>query len=129
MSDHDIELVRAQEDAPLTISRAELERRLQEMVVETLTARDEFMWEPFFRLRRIANEMKRLQTVPEKEKWEVFYQRFGCMRCKTQERTHTGNGFCSDCYKWALRTLKSIVQETSANNQASATPIHLRDVR
>jgi hypothetical protein len=92
-------------------SRAEIEKYAQYRIAELLAARDEFVFEPFFRLRRIANEMFRIQTVPERRKWQVFYERFGCLHCQTTELAHTGNGLCSDCYKWVSANLKKIVRE------------------
>jgi hypothetical protein len=91
--------------------KSELDRYIQHKVAEIIAARDEFAFEPFFRLRRIANEMLRIQTIPERRKWQVFYQRNACMRCKSAARPHIGNGLCTECYPWVLRELNKIIRE------------------
>jgi hypothetical protein len=93
------------------VQRAELDRLVQEKVAEILHARDEFMFEPFFRSRQIANELRRLQTVPEQNKWQVYFQRFGCLICQTTERIHVGNGMCDRCYPNTYQRLKQILGE------------------
>jgi hypothetical protein len=99
------------EIARLPVQRAELDRLVQEKVAEILHARDEFMFEPFFRSRQIAYELKRLQTVTEQNKWQVYFQRFGCLRCGTRERIHVGAGCCDRCYPETYNRLKQIVGE------------------
>jgi len=99
------------EIARMPVERAELNRLVEQRVAEILHARDEFMFEPFFRSRQIACELKRLQTVKEQEKWQVYYQRFGCLRCDTTERIHVGNGMCDRCYPNTYGRLKQILGE------------------
>ncbi len=99
------------EIARMPVQRAELERLVEQRVAEILHARDEFMWEPFFRSRQIAYELKRLQTVSEQKKWQIYYERFGCLRCDTTERIHVGNGCCDRCYPNTFQRLKQIVGE------------------
>ena len=50
---------------------------VQEKVAEIMADRDAFVFEPFFRSRQIAYELKRLQTMPERQKWSVH---FGTLR-------------------------------------------------
>src|SRR5215471_1680330 len=97
--------------ARMPVERAELDRLVKQRVAEILHARDEFMFEPFFRSRQIAYELKRLQTVKEQEKWQVYYQRFGCLRCDTTERIHVGNGMCDRCYPNTYQRLKQTLGE------------------
>jgi hypothetical protein len=91
--------------------RAELDRLVQQKVAEILTARDEFVFEPFFRSRQVAYELKRLQTVAEQQKYTVYFERFGCLICQTQERPHGGNGMCVNCYNRTFQRLKQIIGE------------------
>ena len=114
------------EIAQLPVQRAELDRLVQQKVAEILHARDEFMWEPFFRSRKIAYELKRLQTVSEQRKWSVYYQRFGCFRCETMERVHVGNGCRDRCYANALARLKQIVGELVKEETAQPARGRLR---
>lgn len=92
----------------LPVKRSDLDRLVQEKVAEILHAREEFAFEPWFRSRQIAYELKRLQTVSEQQTWTIYYNRFGCLVCQTQMRAHGGRGFCSQCYAATQNRLKQI---------------------
>ncbi len=118
MKKHEVEVLPSpQEILRAPAQRAELLKLVEQQVAEVLASRDEFVFEPFFRSRRIAYELRRLQTVPEQRKWHVFYERHGCLRCHTSERIHTGNGFCANCYPWVHRALKQIIRELMEKGQ------------
>lgn len=93
------------------VQRAELDRLVQKKVAEILHARDEFIFEPFFRSRQIAYELKRLQNVPEQRKWTIYFQRFGCLVCESMDRIHVGNGMCDRCHANTSSRLKQILGE------------------
>jgi hypothetical protein len=71
------------------IDKAEIERLVKEQVGEIMAERDALVFEPFFRSRQVAYELKRLQSVPEQEKFSISYERYGCIDCKTFDRPHT----------------------------------------
>src|SRR5579859_3970363 len=96
------------EISQLPVKRSDLDRLVQEKVAEILAARDEFMFEPWFRSRQVAYELKRIQTVSEQQTWTIYYGRFGCTVCQTQMRTHGGRGFCSQCYALIQGRLKQV---------------------
>ncbi|HTB91343.1 MAG TPA: hypothetical protein VK728_00845 [Candidatus Sulfotelmatobacter sp.] len=109
-SPHDIQ------QAP--VLRAELERLVQLKVAEIMAERDALVFEPFFRSRQVAYELKRLQTVPEQEKFSVSYERYGCIDCKTHDVPHGGNGLCHNCrVKW-FRRLTQIIGEGMKGERA-----------
>jgi len=93
------------------IDKAELGRLVQEKVAEIMADRDAFVFEPFFQSRQIAFELKRLQRVPEQEKFAVSFERYGCMICETRERIHGGHGICVTCNAKWFRRLTQIVAE------------------
>lgn len=93
------------------VERAELERMVKEQVAQVMAARDAFIFEPFFRSRKIAYELKRIQTVDEQRKFRVYYERYGCMICETREHIHVGNGMCGRCYNRTFTRLTQIVAE------------------
>lgn len=93
------------------IDKAELDRLVQEKVAEIMAERDAFAFEPFFRSRQIAYELKRLQTIPEQRKWTVYFDRHGCLICQTRKLIHIGNGMCGNCYPRIFRVLKQIIAE------------------
>jgi hypothetical protein len=90
---------------------ATLNRLVQQKVAEIMAERDVIVFEPFFRSRQIAYELKRLQSVPEQRKWTVFFDRYGCLICETRKRIHMGNGMCDRCYPRIFNTLKQIIRE------------------
>src|ERR1700732_907095 len=94
-----------------TMDEATLQKLVQQKVAEILAARDDFIFEPFFRSRQVTFEIRRLQTVPEIKKWAVFYQRHGCLRCGKSERPHASCGVCSACRTWVHKELLGIVRE------------------
>jgi hypothetical protein len=88
-----------------------LDALVQQRVAEILAARDEFIFEPFFRSRQVAYELRRLQTVPERKKWSVYFERYGCLYCQRQDQPHGTNGFCGACHCRVTQRLKEIVSE------------------
>ena len=124
---HEIEILPSPAEIARTpVQRAELDGLVEQRVAEILHARDEFMWEPFFRSRKIAYELKRLQTVSEQRKWSVYYQRFGCLRCETTDRVHVGNGCCDRCYPNTFQRLRQIVGELVKEETAQPARGRLR---
>jgi hypothetical protein len=88
-----------------------LNRLVQQKVAEIMAERDALVFEPFFRSRQVAYELKRLQTVPEQRKWTVYFERYGCLICETRERIHVGCGMCTLCHARTFQTLKQIIRE------------------
>jgi hypothetical protein len=91
----------------------ELVRQMVQREVQKLTAdREAFVFEPFFRSKRVTDEIRRLQTMPELHKWSHYYQEFGCIaRCGVETRIHTGLGFCEVCHSETYRRLKSVMRK------------------
>jgi len=88
-----------------------LDALVQQRIAEALAARDEFIFEPFFRSRQVAHEIRRLQTVPERKKWAIFFERHGCLACHKHDQSHASNGFCTTCHLRVFQQLKKIVTE------------------
>jgi hypothetical protein len=85
-----------------------LDLLVQQKVAEVLAARDEFIFEPWFRTRQVAYEIRRLQTVPERTRWSRYFERHGCISCHKQSQPHASIGFCSPCYNRVFQQLKKI---------------------
>jgi uncharacterized Fe-S cluster-containing radical SAM superfamily protein len=67
--------------------------------------------EPFFRGREEAKLIRLLQSVPERRKYSVFFERFGCFRCQRRDFPHACHALCSKCYAWARREFDNIRKE------------------
>jgi len=91
--------------------REEIARLVQQQVAEIMAERDALVFEPFFRSRQVAHELKRLQTVPEQEKFSISYERYGCMICESHATPHAGNGLCQSCRAKWFRRLTQIIGE------------------
>lgn len=100
-----------QELAREPVQRAEIARLVQQQVAEIMAERDALVFEPFFRSRQVAYELKRLQSVPEQEKFSVCYERYGCLKCETHDRPHGGNWLCVNCRAVAFRRLTQAIKE------------------
>ena len=123
-----IELVRPESSALASPERdfEKLDRLVQQRVAEILTRRDAFIWEPWFRTRQVANEIRRLQTVSEKRKWTRFYEDEGCLACGTTAVPHASNGFCHACHARIHNKLLRHEKELArAHAEANAEPIRL----
>jgi hypothetical protein len=98
-----------------------LEQLVQQKVVEILAARDEFVFEPWFRTRQVSYEIRRLQTVPERKKWSLYFERYGCLSCHKQDHSHASSGLCTPCHGRIFKQLKEIVAELMNENLHRST--------
>ncbi len=81
--------------AGLSPMEAEVNRLVDIRVAEALARRDD--WQPYFQSRRVAQELRRIQSVPEQRLWSLVYERWGCTHCDTKERPHASCGMCGPC--------------------------------
>ena len=95
----------------LSLAEAKLHAVVQQQLAEALAQKDGILVEPFFRTRRIAEEIQRLQVVPERKKWAAYYEKWNCLRCGTNSRPHASHGMCSRCTVQIVHRLKEIVRE------------------
>ncbi len=95
---------------PAAVGQA-IEQLVQQKVAEALEAKGSRIFEPWFRSKREANELRRLQTVAERKKWGLYYERHGCLHCHTDKRPHASNGLCHRCRGKITHQLEMIIQE------------------
>ena len=55
--------------------------------------------EPFFQSKRLLTEIRRVQSVPEQNKFTYYFKKWGCMVCGTHEGGHRAVGMCGKCYE------------------------------
>jgi hypothetical protein len=91
------------------IDRSTIQSLVAKQVAEILAKRDEAVFEPFFRSRQVAFELRRLQSVPEQQKWSTYFSLFGCIDCKQTDKGHAACGFCFRCYGRVGSRLRKIV--------------------
>ena len=86
----------------VSIEEARIKDIAQRQVAEVLASRDDF--QPYFQTRRVAQELKKLQSVPQQRSWSLVYEHWGCTHCRTKKRPHAGCGMCGPCRtKWLYR--------------------------
>lgn len=87
-------------------AQAMLKKIVEQQVAEIMANRDDLLFQPFLQSRRVADELRRLQTVPELRKWSVYYVRHGCLVCGAKTKSYAGCGMCGACYQRTAKRLK-----------------------
>lgn len=106
--------------------KAEIKRMAIQMAAEIVADKEALLFEPFFRSRQVAYEIKRLQLVTDQRKWMIYFQRFGCLICETTERIHAGCGMCARCYANTGNRLRQIHGEEIREQEARPARGRLR---
>lgn len=88
-----------------------LERLVIERVNAILADREDLILQPFFSTKKVADELRRLQTVPETRKWAFYFARWGCLICGTKRTIHCASGMCQSCKVRTTHRLKKILSE------------------
>ncbi|HVA18058.1 MAG TPA: hypothetical protein VMV59_10155 [Candidatus Dormibacteraeota bacterium] len=96
-----------------------LDKLVMQRVAEIFAKREEFILEPWFRTRRVAQEIRKLQTVQERNAKAIYFERHGCISCHTQDRPHSSSGMCTGCYNTIFSRLDAITRESSDLQEAS----------
>ena len=94
-----------------------LDKLVMQRVAEIFAKREEFILEPWFRTRRVAQEIRRLQTVQERNAKAIFFERHGCISCHTQDRPHSSSGMCVRCHSTITARLNAIARELTAEHE------------
>ncbi len=101
--------------AGLPPMEAEINRLVDLRVAKIIARRDDF--QPYFQSRRVAQELKRIQSVPEQRLWSIYYERWGCTHCDKKTRPHSSCGMCGPCrFKIGYRR-KEIQREQSGEKE------------
>jgi hypothetical protein len=85
---------------------------VQKQVAEIMAQRDDFLFQPFFQQKKVSDEIRRLQTVPEQNKWNRYFDRWGCLRCRKRKAPHYSLGMCARCRGLIFQRLKSVITDT-----------------
>ena len=80
------------------VSQASIEAMVRQRVDEILAQEGAQLFEPEFQPKPIQAEAMRRLTVFERQKWALYFARWGCRQCKAKRKGHTGQGYCHTCY-------------------------------
>lgn len=97
--------------AQTLVDRATVEEIVKRQVAEMLAKSETAVFEPFFRSRQVAHELRRLQSIPEQRVHPLRYERHGCMVCKRDDKGHGGLGMCETCYNRESQLRKRLLRE------------------
>ena len=97
--------------ARLPTTAAEFDRMMEQKFAEMLARRDDTAFQPYLQGRRLYQELRKLQTVPERRAWAVQYERHSCTHCRTQVRPHRACGLCTLCYPKIFGQKRAIEKE------------------
>lgn len=89
-----------------------------QQVAEILAKSDSAVFEPFFRTRPVAYQLRRLQSIPEQRVHSLRYERLGCMICQGCERPHGGLGMCDKCYAREFQLRKRLIRELEGEERS-----------
>jgi hypothetical protein len=97
--------------APPTVNpRAMLDQLVRERVDEIMAERGAVQLEPDFQTREVAYEIQRRQTVFERHRWRIYFEKFGCRECH-EITDHMGRGYCSKCTQLISQRLARIKRD------------------
>jgi hypothetical protein len=97
----------------LPTTPAEFDRLLEQKLAELLARRDDTAFQPYLQSRRLYQELRKLQSVPERRVWSVHYERHSCTHCRTRVRPHSACGLCTLCYPKIFGQKRAIEKELS----------------
>jgi len=87
------------------------DRLIEEKVQQALADRENAIFQPFYQLRDITDEIRRRQTIAEREKWVRYFEEWGCLHCHEKgANLHAGLGMCQPCHGRIASRLRTIVQ-------------------
>lgn len=98
--------------APRPDARAMLKQLVRDQVAEVLASRDELLLRPFFDQKKVSDELRRVQTIPERRKWSLYFATWGCVRCRTRRAIHASCGMCPSCKSLVKMRLRSILKNS-----------------
>ena len=82
--------------------------RKKALVADTADTR---LFQPWFRSKKKAVEIRRTQTPLETKKWSLYFSEHGCIACGKRDRPHCALGFCQPCYNTIDFRLKGILKQ------------------
>jgi hypothetical protein len=88
-----------------------LERLVVEKVNAILANREDVILQPFFNSKKVTEELRRQQTVPETRKWAFYFAKWGCLICGEKRTAHAGTGMCGRCKCRTQVRLRAILAE------------------
>jgi hypothetical protein len=101
--------------------RAMLDKLVEEKVAELMSKGRDTLFQPYFQSKRVADEVRRNQTVSERSKWSRYFKKWGCDVCGEKKGGHMTLGRCRVCFNRTYWRLTQLL--TQAASEKAATPV------
>jgi hypothetical protein len=89
---------------------ATLDLLIQKRVAEA-TASQGAILEPWFQSKAVGAEIRRHQPVYQQRKWSLYFEKFGCVICRSKKTPHQSRGMCHPCSRRLVARLVTIERE------------------
>jgi hypothetical protein len=96
--------------------KAVLDRMVRERVDEIMAERGSAPMEPDFQPKEVAYELQRRQTVFERHKWRLYFEKWGCRKCERKRVNHASSGHCAACHNRLQMRLAQIKRDFDQAN-------------
>jgi hypothetical protein len=96
--------------------QAAIDRMVRERVDAILAEHGAALLEPDFQSREVSYEIQRRQTVFERRRWSLYFEKWGCRRCDRKTVSHVCGGYCDRCHNLLFGRLVRIKREFDAAN-------------
>jgi hypothetical protein len=90
-----------------------LDQLVRQRVAEALSNRDDSILQPWFQSKTVANEIRKLQTVTEQRCKALYFEKYGCIHCKTKKHSHNSGGLCNRCHASITSRMRACERELS----------------
>jgi len=107
-----VEMIRASAKPPRSLLEAGKE---VEVACRRVGApNDVTAFDPFFRPREEANAIRREQTPSQRNRWALYYGRYGCLLCGAKDQLYDSDGMCHRCRMRILHRLSRLAGDQEA---------------
>jgi hypothetical protein len=97
-------------------------------VAALLKSREDFLFQPFLNSKRVSYEIRRLQTVPERNAWIHVFAEHGCLSCERKDVVYGSCGFCARCHARILKWKQIATRRDLENSPQESRPCDLEAV-
>jgi len=87
-----------------------------------IVLQDDFVLQPFFLPKKVSDQIKCLQSVPEQLAWSSVFEKYGCIVCGRKDVAYCSCGCCEPCYRKIWRWKKAAIRGIEAERPVFDKP-------
>lgn len=65
-------------------------------------------FQSFFRTQAESATVRKAQTVSQRNRWALYFKKWGCLLCQKRHLPHASNGMCKLCHDRIYERLRSL---------------------